>query len=169
MELLRRISNKSDDDWDDASDENSTDIANDDNEYDSEETEDVEDEKNAKNSEGKELIKGEDGKWYKKKEDGTADTEGGEQTNTSITKTNKKISNPAKKYHKRKNKRTGKTTKNYYDKDGNSVNPKEYDQMVENYKKARKRAQERNQTVQDNNSLRYNNLTNYLFEKLNKK
>ena len=157
-------STKSDEDWDDAYDENSTDIANDDNEYDSEETEDIEDENNAKNSKGNDLVKGDDGKWYKKKEDGSADIESGEQTNTSITKEPKKLSNPAKKYHKRKNKRTGKTTKNYYDKDGNSINQKEYDSMVANYRKARKRAQEKGQN--NSESIIYTNLTNYLFEKL---
>lgn len=148
--------NKKDEDWDDTYDENSTDIANDDNEYESEE----EDTDNAKDTDNNELVKGEDGKWYKKKEDGSADIESGEKTNVS----KKPLKNPAKKYHKRKNKRTGKTTKNYYDKDGNSVNQKEYDDMVANYRKARKRAQEKGQTTAE--SIIYTNLTNYLFEKL---
>ena len=45
-----------------------------------------------------------------------------------------------------------------------TYNQKEYDSMVANYRKARKKAQEKGQDTSE--SLIYTNLTNYLFEKL---
>ena len=43
--------------------------------------------------------------------------------------------NPAKIWHKKKNKQNGKTSKNYYNKSGASCTPEEYHQKIENYKK----------------------------------
>jgi hypothetical protein len=142
-------------DYDDEADKNDNEDYDDNAEYDSDE----EDTENGKDEAGNDLVKGEDDKWYKKKEDGSADTESGEQTNVA----KRKLKNPAKTWHKRKNKRTGKTTKNYYNSKGESLSSNEYKQRIENYKKAKKRAQEKGQKVE---SIIYTNLTNYLFEKL---
>ena len=43
--------------------------------------------------------------------------------------------NPAKIWHKKKNKQNGKISKNYYNKSGASCTPEEYHQKIENYKK----------------------------------
>ena len=43
--------------------------------------------------------------------------------------------NPAKIWHKKKNRQNGKTSKNYYNKSGASCTPEEYHQKIENYKK----------------------------------
>ena len=43
--------------------------------------------------------------------------------------------NPAKIWHKKKNRQTGKSSKNYYNKSGASCTPEEYHKKVENYKK----------------------------------
>ena len=43
--------------------------------------------------------------------------------------------NPAKIWHKKKNKQNGKTSKNYYNKSGASCTPEEYHKKIENYKK----------------------------------
>lgn len=90
-----------------------------------------------KDDKGNELVKGEDGKWYKKKEDGTADIDGGQVPSTKVP-----LKNPAKIWHKKKNKRTNKTTKNYYDKDGNSISPEEFKKLVKNYNEKKKKRQE---------------------------
>ena len=84
-----------------------------------------------------ELVKGEDGKLYKKKEDGTADIDGGEVSSDKAT-----LKNPAKIWHKKKNKRTNKTTKNYYDKEGNSLSPEDFKKLVKNYNEKKKKRQE---------------------------
>ena len=43
--------------------------------------------------------------------------------------------NPAKIWHKKKNRQNGKTSKNYYNKSGASCTPEEYHKKIENYKK----------------------------------
>ena len=43
--------------------------------------------------------------------------------------------NPAKIWHKKKNRQNGKTSKNYYNKSGASCTPEEYHEKIENYKK----------------------------------
>ena len=43
--------------------------------------------------------------------------------------------NPAKIWHKKKNRQTGKSSKNYYNKSGASCTPEEYHKKIENYKK----------------------------------
>ena len=43
--------------------------------------------------------------------------------------------NPAKIWHKKKNRQNGKTSKNYYNKSGASCTPEEYHKKMENYKK----------------------------------
>ena len=100
------------------------------------------DEDSGKDKEGNELVKGGDGKWYKKKEDGTADVEGGEQTSTKT-----KLKNPAKIWHKRKNKRTGKPTENYYDKEGNSISKKDFKNLVKNYNEKKKKQSQSNESL----------------------
>ena len=72
-------------------------------------------------------------------------------------KTGKRV-NPAKIWHKKKNKNTGKSTKNYYNKKGDSISADVYHQKVENYKKY---VQKHKKQVQDKNSL-----TDYLRDKM---
>ena len=43
--------------------------------------------------------------------------------------------NPAQKWHKKRNKHTGKPSKNYYDKQGNSISPQEFKQKMSSFKK----------------------------------
>ena len=71
----------------------------------------------------------------------------------------RKLKNPAKTWHKRKKKNGKGTTKNYYDKDGNSISSDDYKDMVARYKKAKDK----------NESVQYSNLKNYLLEHFNKK
>lgn len=59
----------------------------------------------------------------------------------------RKLTDPRKKYHKRKNKRTGKTTKNYYDKEGNSISQKDYQAAVKRYKELLKKKREQEATT----------------------
>lgn len=139
---------------------------------------DVEDEKKAKNNAGEDLVKGDDGKWYKKKEDGTADTDAGEQTN--VAKKKETLKNPAKEWRRRKNKVTGKKTKNYFNVHNKkeSISRKEFLKRVETYKKAiakRKakddeeaRAAQQSQQggESDQQSFNYVNLGNHLFESI---
>lgn len=111
-------------------------------EYEDTDDEDDEETKELRNSqddeiEDDELVKGKDGKLYKKKEDGTADIDGGEVSSDKAT-----LKNPAKIWHKKKNKRTNKTTKNYYDKEGNSLSPEDFKKLVKNYNEKKKKRQE---------------------------
>ena len=60
--------------------------------------------------------------------------------------------NPAKIWHKKKNKQNGKTSKNYYNKSGASCTPEEYHQKIENYKKyvqAHKKQQQPKESMVD--------------------
>ena len=66
--------------------------------------------------------------------------------------------NPAKIWHKKKNKATGKTTKNYYNKNGDSISPQEYHDRIENYKAY---VQKHKKTAQENF-----NISNFLKDKL---
>ena len=72
--------------------------------------------------------------------------------------TNGKRVNPAKIWHKKKNKNTGKSTKNYYNKKGDSISSDEYHKRIENYKAY---VQKHKNQVQDKNSL-----TDYLRDKM---
>jgi hypothetical protein len=125
--------------------------------------EEEDDNDNAKNDAGEQLVKGDDGKWYKKKEDGTADTDAGEQTN--VTKKKKTLKNPAKEWRRRKNKVTGKKTKNYFNVHDKkqSISRKKFLEKVEAYKKAiaKRKAKEQN-----NETFNYVNLGNHLFESI---
>jgi hypothetical protein len=124
---------------------------------------DVEDEENAKNNAGEDLVKV-DGKWYKKKEDGTADTDAGEQTNAATKK--ETLKNPAKEWRRRKNKVTGKKTKNYFNVHNKqeSISRKVFLQRMENYKKAIAKRKAKAQIVTQ--SFNYVNLGNHLFESI---
>ena len=133
------------------------------------------DEDKPKNDAGEDLVKGDDGKWYKKKEDGTADTEAGEQTN--VAKKNKTLKNPAKEWRRRKNKVTGKKTKNYFNVHDKkeSISRKEFLKRVEIYKKAiaKRKAKEVEEVrvaqqggESDQQSFNYVNLGNHLFESI---
>ena len=110
-----------------------------------------------------ELVKGENGKLYKKKEDGTADIDGGEVSSDKAT-----LKNPAKIWHKKKNKRTNKTTKNYYDKAGNSLSPEDFKKLVKNYNEKKKKRQEaqkqeaQKQETQKQETQKQESLSNYL-------
>ena len=85
-----------------------------------------------------------------------------------------KVKNPAKVWKRRKNKRTGKTTKSYYngkkDENGNkiSISAEEYKEKVKHYKKlkAKRDARRSSTTTTDQNSLQYSSLKNYLIENL---
>ena len=85
-----------------------------------------------------------------------------------------KVKNPAKVWKRRKNKRTGKTTKSYYngkkDENGNkiSISAEEYKEKVKHYKKlkAKRDARRSSTTTTDQNSLQYSSLKNYLLENL---
>ena len=116
-----------------------------------------------KDEDGNELVKCEDGKWYKKKEDGTADTDGG-----PVSSTKAPLKNPAKIWHKKKNKRTGKITKNYHDDNGNSISPEDFKKLVKNYnekKKKRQEAQKQETQKQETQKQEVNtgeSLSNYL-------
>lgn len=116
-----------------------------------------------KDDKGNELVKGEDGKWYKKKDDGTADIDGGPASSTKVP-----LKNPAKIWHKKKNKRTGKITKNYHDKDGNSISPEEFKKLVKNYNEKKKKRQEaqkqetQKQETQKQEVQQKESLSNYL-------
>ena len=140
-------------DTDDEDDEETKELRNSqDDEIEDDETESGKDDK------GNELVKGEDGKWYKKKEDGTADIDGG-----PVPSTKAPLKNPAKIWHKKKNKRTNKTTKNYYDKDGNSLNPEEFKKLVKNYNEKKKKRQEtQKQETQKQEVQTAESLSNYL-------
>ena len=53
-----------------------------------------------------------------------------------------KIENPSKKWHKKKNKLTGKPTKSYFDKKGNSISADEFKEKLKHYREAKKGAKE---------------------------
>ena len=74
----------------------------------------------------------------------------------------KKLENPAKIWHKRKNKRTNKVTTNYYNKNGDSINPKEFHDKLNRYRE-RKRAM-----THESRRFTEKTLSEYLFEKLGK-
>ena len=91
------------------------------------------------------------------------------------TKQKQKLKNPAKIWHRRKNKRTGKTTKSYFGKDakGNevSISRREYKQKVKAYQAARERASAAQSTKPKTTPMgesivRYTRLRNWLFEHL---
>ena len=65
----------------------------------------------------------------KKSEEGPAKKPEGNQDKKS------KSINPAQKWHKKRNKHTGKPSKNYYDKQGNSISPQEFKQKMTSFKK----------------------------------
>ena len=74
------------------------------------------------------------------------------------TKTRKKkIINPAKEWKRRKSKSTGKPTKNYYNKNDESISADEYKEKMQRYKDAKRKANSQN----ENN---YTQLKNYLLE-----
>ena len=150
------------DDWEDDEEDNDGDEDLKTSETEEDEN-DVEDEEKAKNDAGEELVKGDDGKWYKKKEDGSADTDAGEQTN--VAKKKGTLKNPAKEWRRRKNKVTGKKTKNYFNVHDKtqSISRKEFLKRMENYKKAiaKRKAKEQN-----NETFNYINLGNHLFESI---
>jgi hypothetical protein len=101
---------------------------------------DEEGEETAKDENGNPLKKGKNGKWYK---EGDLDKDGNpnegvepipdENVTNDKTEKKTKIQNPSKKYKRRRNKRTKKLTKNYYNKDGESISPKEYKERLKNY------------------------------------
>ena len=140
-------------DTDDEDDEETKELRN------SQDDEIEDDEKESgKDKDGNELVKGEDGKWYKKKDDGTADIDGGEVSSDKAT-----LKNPAKIWHKKKNKRTNKTTKNYYDKEGNSLSPEDFKKLVKNYNEKKKKRQEaQKQEAQKQEVNTGESLSNYL-------
>lgn len=53
-----------------------------------------------------------------------------------------KIENPSKKWHKKKNKLTGKPTKSYFDKNGNSISADEFKEKLKHYREVKKGAKE---------------------------
>lgn len=67
----------------------------------------------------------------------------------------KKLQNPTKIWKKRKKKNRPGSTKNYYNRDGDSLSPDDYKAAVERYKAAlkKKRSSSGEQTTQDNQSL----------------
>lgn len=161
------------DDWEDSENDGED---QDETEYEGDEDTDVEDTNKAKNADDKDLVKGDDGKWYIKKEDGSADIESGEQKNVSKKTVKKKLSNPAKEWKRRKNKRTGRTTRSYYNSKGESISRKDFKKRVETYQKAKKKHEQKQQQSQQQSSnntgfvqgenLIYTHLKNYLIEKL---
>lgn len=67
--------------------------------------------------------------------DDIEDEEGEEETDDKGEKTGKKVlKNPSKVWHKKKNKRTGKPTKSYFNKKGDSISPKEFSEKMKHYK-----------------------------------
>ena len=151
------------DDWEDDEEDNDGDEDLKTSETEEDENDVEDDNDNAKNDAGEELVKGDDGKWYKKKEDGSADTDAGEQTN--VAKKKGTLKNPAKEWRRRKNKVTGKKTKNYFNVHDKtqSISRKEFLKRMENYKKAiaKRKAKEQN-----NETFNYINLGNHLFESI---
>lgn len=75
--------------------------------------------------------------------------------------------NPAQKWHKKKKKNGNGTTKNYYDKDGNSISPEEFKNRMNNYKAYVAKHKKGGGTPAPENSSLYTKLRNYLIEKLN--
>ncbi len=76
-----------------------------------------------------------------------------------------KLRNP-KKVWKTRPKKSGKgRTKNYYDKDGNSISKKEFNEKVKHYEEVKKKNQ--GSTTQ-NSSLHITSLKNYILEQLNR-
>ena len=94
-------------------------------------------------------------KKYKESEEEKTSEEG--KNAERDEKTGKRV-NPAKVWHKKKNKSTGKTTKNYYNKNGDSISPDEYHQKIENFKAY---VQKHKKQTQQNSSL-----IDYLTDKL---
>ena len=74
--------------------------------------------------------------------------------------------NPAKKWHKKKKKNGSGATKNYYDKDGNSISTEEFKNRMNNYKAYVAKHKKGGGTPAPENSSLYTNLRNYLIEKL---
>lgn len=66
----------------------------------------------------------------------------------------KKLKNPAKIWKRRKKKNGNGSTKNYYNKDGDSLSQEEYKDVVERYKDAlkKKKSNTKTQSTQDNQS-----------------
>lgn len=75
-----------------------------------------------------------------------------EDTNEYVDEEGKTHKNPSLIWHRRKLKNGHGTTKNYYDKDNNSISKKQFKQKLENYRKAKANHQNKNQR-QLNNSL----------------
>ena len=121
--------------------------------------EEIDDEENGTDAEGHALKKV-DGKWYKESdlENGVPKTDAQEISADNVTKNKtKKLKNPAKIWHRKKNKRTGKTTKSYYDKEGNSISRKDFKRKMKSYQKAKARAAERVAKEQKKQQSKQNN------------
>lgn len=139
--------------------------------YDSEEDEEVDSEDSGK-IDGEDVVKV-DGKWYKKSdidENGKPVDGAEEQDETKVTKDKvtrkKKLINPKIEWKRRKNKRTGKKTKSYYNvKDKKqSISKKEFLERVKTYQKAVRKAKQKEAS---SSSIDYTSLKNWLFEHLN--
>ena len=74
----------------------------------------------------------------------------------------KKIENPSKIWHKKKNKRTGKPTKSYFNKKGDSISQDEFKEKLKNYRE--KKAAAKNEST----TITKISLSQYLFEQLYK-
>lgn len=161
----------------DYEDESNAEDDGDENEYEGDEL--IDDEENGKDSEGNALKKV-DGKWYKESdlENGVPKTDAQEVSADNVTKnkTKKKLKNPAKVWHRKKNKRTGKQTKSYYNKEGDSISRKDFKQRMKAYQKAKARAAEK-QSQQNNgktptpvadSAIDYTMFRDWLFENVNK-
>jgi hypothetical protein len=175
--------NGNDTDWED---EKNDDEDNSGDDIETDEVEDVEDTNKTEDTDkdGNKLKKGSDGKWYKENDlnnDGSPKDNVTAVDHKATKKQNKILKNPAKEWHRKKNKATGKTTKSYYngekDKNGNaiSISAKEFRERVKNYQAAKaKQSKKTNNTqtptqtpLSDNNSIiDYTRLRDWLFEKL---
>lgn len=96
----------------------------------------------------------------------TDDEKESEEGKSSERDETKKRINPAQKWHKKKKKNGAGTTKNYYDKDGNSISPEEFKQKMVNYKNYVSRHKKNSDTPTPQNSSLYTKLKNYLIENL---
>lgn len=72
-----------------------------------------------------------------------------------------KLKNPTKVWHKKKKKNGSGSTKNYYDKNGNSISPDEYNEKKERYKEKLKNKK----STDTHESKLYTELRNYLIER----
>lgn len=133
------------DDWED--DEDHEEIEGEDFDEEGEET--------ATDENGNTLKKGKDGKWYKEgdlDEDGNPNEGVTDVQPAKVEKNSTKIQNPSKIWKRRRNKSTKKLTKNYYNKEGKSISPKDYKERLKNYqeklakrKEAEKASKKKNQ------------------------